>query len=111
MPSGLPVMHIDDSDDLTAADERDGQKSFVCVFGKRRERFESRVRQRAPVARDHLSMLCYPTREAFANLHTDFADFAGVRKLRSAQNDLGRSYFEQVNKTCVAACNADDESD
>ncbi len=98
----LPMVHVDDADDIAAAHQRDRQESFVGIFDQGLKSLEARVRAGIGGQRDHGLVLGHPTGDAFAHLHAQISQRGGVRQLRSAQHDLVAVALNQVNQARVA---------
>ena len=75
------VVHVDHADHVAAADERNRKKGFVGVLNQTRESLEPFVgRGFRSQGHDGL-MLGHPSSDAFAWMHPEIPDFAGVREL------------------------------
>ena len=84
----VAVVNVDDADEFAGIHQRNGKKGLVGIFLQGTEALEARVLRGVLAERDHGVVYGDPTRDAFAHLQSDLADFRVVRKLRGAQNDL-----------------------
>jgi len=80
------VLHVDDSDGASAAEERDGEKGFVTVFGKLVEELEARIL--GSIARDGywFEVLGNPSGDTLADLEFKAVENFGVGILGSAEH-------------------------
>jgi len=99
----LAMVDVDDTDDITAADERDGEKRFVGVFDQAREAFESLVGGGAGGERDDGLVLDHPASDTFADFQSEIAELGGVRDLRGHEDHLAGLLFEKVDQAGVTA--------
>jgi len=96
----LAVLHVDDSDGASAAEERDGEKGFVTVFGKLVEELEARIL--GSIARDGywFEVLGNPSGDTLADLELKAVENFGVGILGSAEHKF--LVFQHVNEARIA---------
>lgn len=99
----LAVVDIDDADDVSAADERNGQERFIGVFNQGAETFKAVVGKSIPRQSHHGLMFGHPTGDSLTDLHAERAQFRGVRELGGAEHDFSGVGFDQINEACVAS--------
>ena len=101
----LFVMHVDDTDQVAAADQRHRKKGFEGVFRQRLEGFEPGIRRRIGAQGYHRLVQCYPAGNTLTHLHADLSDFRIVRKLRRLQDNLVGGAVDQVHEARIAMGN------
>jgi len=96
----LAVLHVDDSDGASAAEERDGEKGFVTVFGKLVEELEARIL--GSIARDGywFEVLGNPSGDTLADLELKAVENFGVGILGSSEHKF--LVFQHVNEARIA---------
>ena len=94
------MLDVDDADGTSAAQKRDGEKSFVAVFGKLVEELEARVL--GGVARDGygFEVLSDPSGDALADLELEAVENFGVGILGGPEDEL--FVLENIDETGVA---------
>src|SRR5690242_1608619 len=98
----LAMMHIDDTDNLAAAYQRNGQKCFVRVLYEGLKTLKARVGGSVLRESDYGTVLHYPPRHAFPNSQAQIAEIALVWNLGRTQHDIVRFALNQINEACVA---------
>lgn len=99
----LPVMHIDDADNLAAADKRHRKKRLVGVFDQAREGPEAGIGRRVGGKRHDGLVLGHPSRDAFASHKAERPQFPRVRQLRGPQDDFAAGGVGQIDQAGVAS--------
>jgi hypothetical protein len=96
----LAVLHVDDADGTSAAEERDGEKSFVAIFGKFVEELEARVL--GSVAGDgyRLEVLGDPPGDALADLELETVEHFGVGVLGGTEHQF--PVFQDIDEAGIA---------
>jgi len=96
----LPVLHVDDAHGTSAAEERDGKKSFVTVFREFVEELEARIL--GGVAGDgyRLKVLGDPSGDALANLKLETVEDFGVGVFGGAEDKF--LVFQNIDEAGIA---------
>ena len=103
----LPVLHVDDADQLAARQHRHRQERLVAILGQLVEGLEPRVLERVAAHRHRLAMLGHPAGDALADAQLQPIDDVGVRRLRRAQHQV--VVLEHVDEARVARHHGRDE--
>ena len=97
------VVDVDHADQFSVADQRHGEKRLVRIFLQLLETLETRIGGGVGAESDDAHILSHPSRDAFAHLQSDVADFLGMGQLRCPEYDLLAASVYQIHQTGVTA--------